>query len=91
MPLLRIEHEITDINAWLDSFRRFAPSRKAAGVIDEHLWQPVNDPHYVIIDLAFESRRAAVRFEVFLREQVWPSSQVLIGTPKVGVLTEFLR
>jgi hypothetical protein len=32
MPVLHIEHEISELGVWLDAFNKFAPAREAAGV-----------------------------------------------------------
>jgi hypothetical protein len=45
----------------------------------------------VVIDPGFTSASAAAEFHTFLRQQVWPSSPVLVGNPTVGVLTEVVR
>jgi hypothetical protein len=87
-PLLRIENAITDLTAWLEAYNRMAPARKAAGVTEERVWQPCDDPRYVVVDLGFESAAAAESFRTFLHERVWSSSPVLVGAPQAVVLTE---
>lgn len=91
MPILRIEHAITDLATWLEAFNRFAPARRHADVTEERIWQPTDDPQYVVIDLGFESTSAAESFRAFLFEYVWSSpdnSPALAGMPKAVVLTE---
>jgi hypothetical protein len=91
MPILHIEHPITDLDAWLAAFRQFAPAREQAGVKSTHVWQPADDPHYIVINLEFESEAAAEHFRTFLREQVWKSpeaSPALAGSPKAEILSE---
>ena len=47
--------------------------------------QPVDDPHYVLIDLEFATVEAAQRFQQFLETQVWSNpanSPALEGSPR---------
>ncbi|MCV7400604.1 hypothetical protein H7K24_10585 [Mycobacterium fragae] len=91
MPLLHIEHGVNDLDTWLKVFNAFEPQRKAAGVTQVRLGQPVGDPHHVVIDLEFETTSAADDFRTFLRENVWTSadaSNVMTGTPTAIILTE---
>ena len=61
MPVLHIEHEITELAVWLDAFKQFAPAREAAGVTRTEVYQPADDPNYVVINLSFENLDAATR------------------------------
>jgi len=91
MATLPIEHQISDIDTWLQAFNTFAPARKQAGVSETHVWQPDDDPHYVIIHLRFPTVSAATDFWTFLRERVWSTpeaSPALVGAPKALVLNE---
>lgn len=82
-------HAITDISSWLEAFAQFAAVRKAAGVTEEHIWQPVEDPQYVVVDLKFETTTAAAAFRSFLYERVWSAEpSVMVGSPSAVVLTE---
>ena len=40
MPVLHIEHEISELAVWLDAFKKFAPAREAAGVTRTEVYQP---------------------------------------------------
>ncbi len=91
MSVLHIEHQISDLPTWLETFHRFAPARTRAGVTAAEVYQPTDDPHYIVVNLHFENADAAVRFRTFLTEQVWSSpdtSPALAGTPTARVLTE---
>ena len=91
MPILHIEHEISDLATWLDAFKRFAPAREQAGVQQAEVFQPPDDPHYIVVNLRFESVEAASNFRTFLRDVVWKSpeaSPALVGAPIARVLTE---
>lgn len=88
MPTLRIEHAISDFDAWHDAFERFAAQRKAGGVLVERITQPLDDPHYVFVDLDFTDVEAAQRFQTFLETQVWSNpanSPALRGSPRARI------
>ncbi len=61
MPVLHIEHEISELAVWLDAFTKFAPAREAAGVTRTEVYQPDDDPNYVVINLSFENIDAATQ------------------------------
>ena len=91
MPVLHIEHEISELAVWLDAFKKFAPAREAAGVTRTEVYQPADDPNYVVINLSFENIDAASKFREFLINQIWSSpdsAPALVGPPTARVLTE---
>jgi heme-degrading monooxygenase HmoA len=91
MAILHIEHEISDLTTWLETFKRFAPAREQAGVQEAEVFQPTDDPNYIVVNLRFESAEAASNFRKFLTDVVWASpenSPALAGTPTARVLTE---
>ena len=84
MTTLHIEHPITDLATWRAAFDRFADRRRQGGVSAERVQRPVDDDHYVVIDLDFPTREQAERFLGFLESTVWASrdaSPALAGTP----------
>lgn len=85
MPTLLIEHSISDFDTWYAAFGRFAARRKEGGVLSERIMRPIDDPHYVLIDLDFETVEEAQRFQEFLTTQVWSNpvnSPALTGRPR---------
>lgn len=89
MPTLRIEHPITDYGTWRAAFDRFADVRLKSGVRGHRISRPVDDPHYVVIDLDFAATPEAERFLTFLRTKVWSSresSPALVGEPRTTIL-----
>ena len=91
MPVLHIEHEISELAVWLDAFKKFGPAREAAGVTRTEVYQPADDPNYVVINLSFENLDAATRFREFLINQIWSSpdsAPALVGLPKARVLED---
>lgn len=89
MSTLLIEHSISDFDTWYAAFERFAAQRKGAGVLRERIMQPVDDPHYILIDLEFATVEAAQRFQHFLETQVWSNpanSPALEGSPRSRIV-----
>lgn len=89
MSTLRIEHPVTSYATWKDAFDRFAGLRAEAGVQSHRISQPIDDDHYVTIDLEFGAPEQAVRFLGILRERVWSNpenSPGLAGDPVTRVL-----
>ena len=67
------------------------PSWEQAGVTQAEVFQPAGDPHYIVVNLRFESVDAANNFRTFLVERVWSSpdnAPALVGAPTARVLTE---
>jgi hypothetical protein len=91
MPVLHIEHEISELAVWLDTFKKFAPAREAAGVTRTEVYQPADDPNYVVVKLSFENLDAAAEFRELLINQIWSSpdsAPALVGPPTARVLEE---
>jgi hypothetical protein len=89
MRTLHIEHPITDLEAWIAAFSRFADARREAGVRAERVQRPVDNPSYVVIDLDFDTAEEAGGFLGFLEKQVWKiraNSPGLAGTPETMIL-----
>jgi hypothetical protein len=89
MTTLLIEHPITDFATWRAAFGRFAERRRAGGVQAEHVYQPVDDPHHVVITLEFDDVDRAQAFRTFLVDRVWTdpaASPALSGTPRTAIL-----
>jgi len=89
MPVLHIEHAITDFDVWHSAFDRFADKRRASGVVHQRVTRPIDDEHYVVIDLDFESAERARSFLTFLQRDVWGSTDkapALAGTPRTAIL-----
>lgn len=89
MTILHIEHSITDFTQWTAAFMTFADRRRQAGVRAERICRPVDDPHYIVIDLEFDNADQASKFRDFLAAEVWstPSnSPALTGRPVTRIL-----
>jgi hypothetical protein len=90
MPTLHIEHEITDYRTWSQAFAGFAEARTRAGVRQEQIRRAVDDDHWVVIDLTFDTAAEADQFLSFLRTNVWgtPLAPALVGAAAARVLEE---
>ena len=89
MVTLHIEHAISDFATWNGAFERFADVRLRSGVRGQRVQQPVDDPHYVVIDLDFDRPEDASQFLGFLETKVWASTSnapALIGPPHTKTL-----
>lgn len=89
MCTLHIEHAVTDFATWQGAFDRFADLRQKAGVQQHRVQRPIQDPHYVVIDLDFASTSEAEYFLHYLQTKVWVSpgnSPALVGTPQTKIL-----
>ena len=94
MATLHIEHPITDFGIWKAAFDRFAEARQNSGVCGHRVLRPVDDAHYVVIELDFPTAAQAESFLGFLRTRVWASpdnSPALAGTPQTRILEPVSR
>lgn len=89
MPTLHIEHAISDFAVWTAAFDRFAEVRQNAGVRDQRVRRPIDDDHYVVIDLDFDTTEEATALLELLRTRVWASpaaSPALVGSANARIL-----
>ncbi|MET3809782.1 hypothetical protein [Arthrobacter sp. UYEF3] len=89
MYTLQIEHAIKDFGMWKTAFDRDPVNRAAAGVTAHRISRPVDDPHYVVVELDFEQRPEAEALLAHLKATVWNSaaaSPALQGAPKTRIL-----
>jgi hypothetical protein len=89
MHTLHIEHAISDLATWQGAFARFAETRAASGVVHEVIRQPVDDDHFVVVDLDFATEQEAGAFLEILRTRVWSvpdNSPALVGSPQTPTL-----
>ncbi|MCY0905300.1 hypothetical protein [Arthrobacter sp. H14-L1] len=88
MPILRIEHPTEDFATWKAAFDRDPAGRGTAGVQQYSIYQPVDNPRYVLIDLEFETVTQAERLLASMK-QVWSSGAAgpaLGGEPRTQIL-----
>jgi hypothetical protein len=75
MTTLHIEHPIHDFAMWKAAFDGLADARDRAGVLSARVAQPVDDAHYVVVDLDFADAERATAFLGFLRANVWSTPE----------------
>ena len=88
MPILRIEHAISDFDVWKEAFDRDPVNREQSGVRRYRILRPTDDPNYVLIDLEFDSAREAEALRVALHD-LWQSPQAapaLAGSPQARIV-----
>ena len=76
MHILRVEHSVSDFDAWKDVFDSDPIGRRERGVRRYRVLRQVDDPSYVLIDLEFDSSGEAETFAAALRE-VWGRVDVM--------------
>ncbi|HEY2594530.1 MAG TPA: hypothetical protein VGK33_11575 [Chloroflexota bacterium] len=89
MPTLHIEHPITDYDTWRAAFDGLIDARRKAGVVSGRVARPVDDPHYIVLGLDFDTTEHATAFLRFLETQVWASAATapaLAGQRRTAIL-----
>lgn len=88
MVILRIEHPTQDFATWKAAFDRDPADRGKAGVQRYSIHQPTGNPHYVLIDLEFETVAQAERLLATMKK-VWSTGAAgpaLGGEPRTQIL-----
>ena len=62
MAVLLIQHKITDLDVWLETYAKYASEREQAGVNAAHILQPDDDPQYIVVIHFFDTADAAEEF-----------------------------
>ncbi len=70
MYILRIEHHVNDYEGWKHAFDNDPVGRERSGVRRYRILRPVDDAHYVMIDLEFDTVHQAEALLAAMR-QVW--------------------
>jgi hypothetical protein len=89
MFTLQIEHRVKDFGMWKEAFDRDPVNRAASGVTAYRISRPVDDAHYVVVELDFEQRGQAEALLANLQSKVWNSAEAapaLEGAPKTRIL-----
>lgn len=90
MPILQIEHAISDFNVWTQAFDADPVRRQESGVRRYRVFRPVDDPQYVKVDLEFDGLSEAEAFREALNE-LWGSGRAapaLAGSPETRIVEE---
>jgi hypothetical protein len=70
MHILRIEHSVPDFGGWKKAFDSDPIGRRRSGVRRYRILQAVDDPHYVMVDLEFDTLAQAEGTHLAL-SQLW--------------------
>ena len=86
MTVLQIEHKVANYEGWKKVFDSDPIDRKGSGVKSYRIYQPANDPNYVIIDLVFENLANAESSLTALKK-MWEKVQgSVVFDPKTRIL-----
>lgn len=89
MATLHVELDVRDYDQWREAFGRDAGGRQKSGVRCYRISRPVDDEKHVMLDLDFDSARAADGFLTILRNEVWSSrdkAPAKVGTPQARIV-----
>lgn len=89
MYTLQIEHGIKDFAMWKGAYDADPLGRIGSGVLAARIFRPVDDEHYVVLDLDFALRGQAEGFLARLRTDVWAlptASPALASGPKTRIV-----
>jgi hypothetical protein len=89
MFTLQIEHGIKDFGMWKAAFDRDPVNRAASGVLAHRIGRPVDDAHYVVVELDFATRTQAEQLLANLESKVWNSqlaAPALAGAPQTRIV-----
>lgn len=89
MATLQIEHPISDYDTWRTAFDGLIDARRKAGVVSGRVARPIDDPHYIVLGLDFDTVEHATAFLRFLETQVWASAATapaLAGRRRTAIL-----
>ena len=90
MTVLRVEHAITDYDTWKAAFDHDPADRRGSGVRRYRIYRPVDDPHYITLDLEFDGAPEAEAMLAKLQD-VWKSAAAapaLGSTPVTRMLEQ---
>ena len=88
MAILQFEHAIKDFSMWKAAFDRDPIDRRGLGVRRHRVFRPLDDPHYVLGQLEFDTADQARNCEAALR-RLWRSphaAPALAGAPQVRII-----
>jgi hypothetical protein len=88
MPTLQFEHAIKDFEMWKAAFDRDPIDRRGLGVRRHRVYRPVDDPHYIVGELEFDTAYEAQACAAALHE-LWSSRQAtpaLAGSQQLRIV-----
>lgn len=86
MTTLRIEHPVPSFDAWKRAFDSDPLRRRESGVRRYRVLRPVDEPHFVTVDLEFDGLSEAEAFRGALRK-LWNRVEgTVMESPRVRIL-----
>jgi hypothetical protein len=86
MIIVQIEHPVPNFDAWKQAFDSDPVGRERSGVRRYRVLRPIDNPHYAMIDLEFDSSNEAEAFLAAMRE-VWRRVEgTIIESPHVRLV-----
>jgi quinol monooxygenase YgiN len=86
MAIVQIEHAVRDFDAWKAAFDSGPASREESGVQRYRILRPLDDPHYIMVELEFEDTHQAESFIAAMQE-VWDSLDYrVIESPRARIV-----
>jgi len=86
MTILRIEHAISEYDAWKQAFESDPVGRERSGVRRYQVLRPIDDPKYVLIDLEFDGPGEAEALLAALRVAWVPVQGKIISNPQTRIV-----
>jgi hypothetical protein len=85
MHTVQIEHAVRDFDGWKVAFDRDPARREVSGVRRYRIFRPIDDPHFVAVDLDFDTKIAAEAFVTTMRA-IWQRVEGTVMTnPRVRI------
>ena len=86
MVVLQIEHKVPNFDGWKKAFESDPINREKSGVLRYRVFRPTDDPHYVIIDLEFDSLSEAEAALAALRNLWGKVEGTIMVNPQTRIL-----
>jgi hypothetical protein len=86
MIVLQIEHNVSSYDGWKKAFDNDPINRKKSGVKRYQVYQSVEDPNYVVIDLYFDSLEESAHALTALQKLWFKVQGTVMVNPKARML-----
>jgi hypothetical protein len=86
MIVLQIEHPVPDFDSWKKAFDSDPLDRKQSGVERYRVFNAIDDPNYVIIELEFDNLEEAESMHESLKKLWARVDGKLINNPKSRIM-----
>lgn len=88
MYTLQIEHPVPNFEGWKKAFDSDPLGRRRGGVLRHKISRKVDDPKYVIIELAFNKLSEAERFLISLQKLWGKVEGTVMNNPNARLVEE---